>query len=296
MTLPKYKRYNLATATQRMEKYTNNSSNRKFNFTMPQEEIEKDLKLIESDDLALYRVGLDLGSLAHWHSMNGVYRVVKNDKEGWNEVHQAMLYRSLEYRMSYFRLAKNPPNKRGSRPFSENVALVITHGLAVNDKKMADGAAEVLINGVAHGLVTQETQISFEPFVVRLYGKLNEREIRVDFKKTMYGDYYVEIWEAWNDKSKLKQILNEFCDTHLTWAQPGSPKNFYRQFREPFEIYPMEIVAIERVRRLLGLSTPVIDHPLMSSPMASVPNTPPEIDDPFLNKVLKRVHEYLPNV
>jgi hypothetical protein len=296
MTLPKYKKYHLATATKRMEKYLNNPSNRKFNFAMPQQEIEKDLKLIESDDLALYRIGLHLGDLAHWHSMNSVYRVVKNDKQGWNEVHQAMLYRLSEYRMSYFDLADNPPEKRGSRPFSENVALVIAHGLAVNDKKMADGAAEVLINGVPHGLATQETQISFEPFIVRLYGKLNKREIRVDFKKAMYGDYYVEMWEAWNDDSKLKAILNEFCDTHLTWAQPNSPKNFYRQFREPFEIYPLEIVAIQRVRRHLGLSTPTIDHPLMSSPLADAPESPPEVDDPILSKVLKRVREYLPKL
>jgi hypothetical protein len=54
-------------------------------------------------------------------------------------------------------------------------------------------------------------------------------------------------------------------------------------------VFPAEIIAIERTRRRLGLSTPRVDHPLLATPLATPPPTvPPAYRDETVQAVMKK--------
>ena len=61
-----------------------------------------------------------------------------------------------------------------------------------------------------------------------------------------------------------------------------------------YNLFPLEILAIQRIRREQGLPTPEIDHPLMQTPLAHPPEVMPHVEDELLNQVIAKVRKELP--
>lgn len=64
----------------------------------------------------------------------------------------------------------------------------------------------------------------------------------------------------------------------------------------PFDILPVEIHAIYKVREIMGLKTPRIEHPLMNTPFGAIPANLPEIHDPLLEGAITKVRQILPTL
>lgn len=91
--------------------------------------------------------------------------------------------------------------------------------------------------------------------------------------------FYVDfVKEALNstDEKQLSEWLTELCDNHLRWcARPESRTHEdesgllgYEIDKSEVSLWPFEYQAVKNYRRLKGLSTPDIDHPLLKTPMA----------------------------
>lgn len=65
---------------------------------------------------------------------------------------------------------------------------------------------------------------------------------------------------------------------------------------EPFNILPVEIMAVYRVRRELGLETPIVDHPLIQSPLFSPPPLTDPPADPLLERVIAHIQKDFPGI
>ncbi|RBL80544.1 hypothetical protein DDE05_50555 [Streptomyces cavourensis] len=116
----------------------------------------------------------------------------------------------------------------------------------------------------------------------------------------------VSMWRT-PEPDKLLPVVLAACNTHveriaLTERESDSG-NF--EFDTPLlAIYPTEILAVLRLRDLLGLSNPTqIDHPLMQTPYAQLTCTPTfltsrdrpdELLNRFLDMVRRRDPEVLP--
>lgn len=59
----------------------------------------------------------------------------------------------------------------------------------------------------------------------------------------------------------------------------------------PYNIFPVEIHAIRRVREDQGLPMPTIDHPLMQTMLAHPPARMPEVHDEVLDQIIRRARE-----
>ncbi|WP_423762283.1 hypothetical protein [Burkholderia sp. NLJ2] len=116
----------------------------------------------------------------------------------------------------------------------------------------------------------------------------------------------VSLWRE-PDVDKLLPALLAACDTHMEriglTEREGESGNF--EFFTPLlAVHPTEILAVLRLRELLGLANPrQIDHPLMQTPYAQISCVPlfltsrgirDELLDKFLDTVRRRDPQVLP--
>ncbi|VWC94319.1 MULTISPECIES: hypothetical protein [Burkholderia] len=111
------------------------------------------------------------------------------------------------------------------------------------------------------------------------------------------------------DPDKLLPILMTACDTHVeriaVTGREVDTQSAKFEFGSVFEaVHPTEILAILRLRELLGLRNPLtIDHPLMQTPYAQITCSPlfltsrnfhDELLEQFLRTVRRRDPQVLP--
>lgn len=107
----------------------------------------------------------------------------------------------------------------------------------------------------------------------------------------------------WNDPDpvKLQPILYNACDIHieriaLTESEVNSG-NF--EFGSEFTaVHPTEILAVLRLRQMLNLPSPELDHPLMNTPYAQITAVPGQVTQPdsLLESFLTKARERDPQV
>ncbi len=108
------------------------------------------------------------------------------------------------------------------------------------------------------------------------------------------------------DPDKLLPVLLLACDTHVeriaVTEREASARSKDFEFGSVFlAVHPTEILALLRLRDLLGLpNPPIIDHPLMQTPYAMITCRPGEVTerdellDRYLNAVRQRDPQVLP--
>lgn len=106
---------------------------------------------------------------------------------------------------------------------------------------------------------------------------------------------YEGILERWNvsDPAILEPWLIAACDRHTHQARPDTERTFY-DFSDAIR-EPLEILLLFRLREVVGLTNPVLNHPLMEAPFDRLPTVqPPYVPDELVLGTLKRVREDWP--
>jgi len=107
---------------------------------------------------------------------------------------------------------------------------------------------------------------------------------------------YEGILERWREPNPevLKPWLLAACDRHTHESKRDTEKIFHDC--STFPRTPLEILFLFRLRELVGLSNPVLDHPLMESPFNRLPESQlPYVPDENVLGTLARVREDWPN-
>ena len=111
---------------------------------------------------------------------------------------------------------------------------------------------------------------------------------------------YANHWRE-EDVEKFSGILNEVCDLHIErigMTQKEFDSGNY-EFTSPFEaVYPVEILAVLRLREQLGLQNPELTHPLLLTPYAQITSKPinQPVEDPLLDDYLNALRKYNPEL
>ena len=85
------------------------------------------------------------------------------------------------------------------------------------------------------------------------------------------------------------------CDRHTHQTGRNSLKNFYDFNNVGLCRTPVEILLLFRLREWVGLTNPVLDHPLMAAPFNELPPVQPIPPlDELMQGVLKRAREDWP--
>jgi len=267
------------------------ATNDNFLYKTPRRELEVLLQKDRLDDKELVAASIMLGSISGWVIGKGGLAILDRRPGGWEELHLGMDLLSLELRWNYFDTMRRPKDNRLSWIAADS-ALALTHAIAVGDKENANELADVMTQAVSHGVYGSYTQCGFEPFVINLF-QLARGDARrnIGFKPAEFGDRYQRVWTHWDSVDELSKECAKLCDTHVTIASVDD-EAWYGQFGiMPFEIYPVEVLAIQRVRKKLGHDVPTCEHDLFKSPLAEAPTEPPRLSDDLSVRVRQRLRK-----
>jgi hypothetical protein len=110
-------------------------------------------------------------------------------------------------------------------------------------------------------------------------------------------ELYTTVLNCWRDPGfeRLTPALLECCDWHLEQTHHDTDENTY-EFNSMAYAYPIEILAVFRLRELCGLTNPKLDHPLMNSPLGVLPPPQPWYTDPTLEKLEAALRKEIPEM
>jgi|GEM_PF-3087338 len=270
----------------------------------PRKQIEDDLGRSHKSLREKYGpISIRLGFLATWYSKRGAGTVLCADTSGWKNLSLGLHYKSWGIRLRFALM-----DREGSYDRSP-----LTCSLLYSEEREPHWLAEILATGedtLANGLGKQLVQnfkrtgggdkvyfytVPFAPFMFKLYCLWVGQEVTFrDDVPDPLGPYQSLI-DAWNDPDEFPKQLLKACDYHCEQTF-DDPKGYPAFTWMPYNVFPVEILAIQRVRRDLGLPTPEIEHPLLESPLAHPPATLPEVHDELLDKVIAQVKVDFPEI
>ena len=149
---------------------------------------------------------------------------------------------------------------------------------------------------------TYQLQLSYEEmhrrghvFMLRLFAAW-QGDVSHAWPSYAYDEpIYEGILERWNepDTEALTPWLLAACDRHTHQGKRETEKIFYDFSGHPRT--PLEILLLFRLRELVGLQNPVLDHPLMEAPFDRLPDPGPAyVPDDLVCGTLARVRQDWP--
>jgi hypothetical protein len=200
----------------------------------------------------------------------GLHRVLAGDASGWVEIERAWLLESLTIHLIGPRMADAAPE-------------LLAYALVLGEDEPAGWLAELVrASAQAQGECTP-----YAAFVERLHARVAAAD---GSGSGAIGDLeaYGEVLRAWDDPAGLSAALAHACDLHLRLvadAEDDDEAPAVLRFAPPI---PLEIAAALAVRRRRGEPIPVVAHPLVHTPLATIPERrtyAPE-PDPWFRRAL----------
>lgn len=135
-------------------------------------------------------------------------------------------------------------------------------------------------------------------FVLRLVMDWQNIPFDLDVKSAYDEPIFNALIENWRepDAEKLVPVLLAACDRHTQQARVDSNRESYDLNQPEHDYNPFEILSVFRLRDLNGLANPVLDHPLMKTPLAQLlPVSTPYMDE-LLAGILRHARQEFPDL
>jgi len=234
----------------------------------------------------VYRIGL-------WENNLGAYKVLEGDPSGWG--HLGLGVECGVWRLrTRFHLHTTVEGRGRESSAHRDAACCVAATIALREDALADWCGALKLREFARpDFLTHRTQWGkrpFYPFMTWLYANWRGGEIDTSNPAFHKLGVYKKVVEGWDDDAALAKALKKTCDYHCSRTVPDPEEKSDQEFWEPpFPVFPAELLAIQRVREeQTGRKVPV-DHPLMNSPLGSVPDSVPKFEDPLLERFKERI-------
>lgn len=152
---------------------------------------------------------------------------------------------------------------------------------------MADWLAQWLIQVSGSSAFVTRNCTSFKAFVLNLWTIHHGSADVVVRPSVAVVSAYQRVLDTWSNMAPLRSALRAACNHHLAQALTKGGEFVDR----PYQVFPVDMLAIATVRRDLGLEIPTVEHPLLSTPLATVPpgdQRPRMGPDPVLEQVIQK--------
>jgi hypothetical protein len=268
-----------------LRRWIDNSSNRSTFCTEARSDIENNaIELTPILSLALDR-------LATWEGVAAECKLLENDSAGWEHLHRSYLYLtwSRRVRLAFLDI------KRGQKiVFVSEFALLLAHAIAIKDDEFADFLGARLIRS----LLDRDKRYNgwdlnpVEPFIAKLYARWRKKDIDKELAELPTLPAYEAICNLWHDTDRISLALKDACDYHFARNEAGADAPEF--YRSPYRWFPVEILAVLRLRQDEGLENSIPDHPIMKTLFCDLPRQIFHESDPLLDKIIKKVRSELP--
>ena len=209
-------------------------------------------------------VFLSMGLVAAWHAVSGEVRVLDGDVPGWDQLRLGVAYQrvSLLGRYRNFETLTAPGKRLHITPFMFANAVVM--GLATGDP--GGPALQQLFARMPAGFC-EAPFLTYPRFVLQLLA------IRAGAKPApdAAGGVYAGVLAAWSDPARLAQALAAALEWHCERTEEKQSGDNAEFGWPEVSAFPAEVLACLRVRELIGLANPTVDHPFLRNALGERP-------------------------
>jgi len=210
-------------------------------------------------------------------SAKGAVTCFEDLREGWTLLKRGFLYYYWDCRIEaraadFWDLSKIAPDEAFfglAKHYARDGAL----GLALGTPE-ATWLLEHVDSSLENKCLGWLSDDFYAPYMLRLYRKLVGKADVTGVPSDPEGweHPFVELVDNWDDGDSLAESIFRMCEYHMRWNRGDSPEH-EAEFSAPYAILnPIEIHALEAIRRELGLATPQVEHELLQPPFYPVPD------------------------
>lgn len=294
MAAKRAKRWELANELKELQEWLREPGQEDFQWKEARKHIEEELA--NPDEKSLAGCQGSLNQLRWWMASRGAVDVLGGRRTGWEHIAKGLAYEMWNLRISLAYYVDRTFPKTGAM-CDDDFSVIFSHAIAFRRDQFVHWCGRILVDSfmTGKGAFRDWTITPLNPFVVKLYAKWQSIDLSTAKVKRKLG-VYEGLLKHWDDLPNLKKALAEVCDYHC--AKVVSDDDDPNEFDgAPYEVFPAEILAYQRIRRDMGVETPSIDHPLLASPLAFPPDkVPVPKDDKLLVKIADLAAQYLPSI
>ena len=234
--------------------------------------------------------------ISGYHTAVGTLICSDDAFSGWKQIKRGMLY--YYWRCKILNRQWLRFGKRIRRGFANSLHIANYAALCLRImNKEGNWFLDLMDRSLSDGFLNWGNDDGYPLFLVRLHRKLNSNEEQVYTPEKIKENTmpYNNVFEHWNNSDKLLDTITTMCDYHLRWNDSDTP-NHYAEFSDYFAAFnPVEIHALEYVRKNLGLVTPNLKHELLQVPFYPIPDFVDSIttedilkEDKLLSEIIRK--------
>jgi hypothetical protein len=268
------------------------------------ENLEQEIK---KDDTSPQSVSFPLASfIGKWNWFSGTYDVLSERSEGWTKILLALRCEAVDTKVYLDRIdqlvASDPRGASNRRlPIGRLggtdillASLSVLSAIVLGEHQFADWCGRRLIKSFVEPDYVCDPK-SWEmwrenPAFLLLFAKWRRIDLLPLPRGLSLASPYTEIFAGWDDDSRFFPAVEELCRYHESHCT-GNEDPFFH----PYEVFPAEILALQRIRGELGLSFPEkLDFAIMQTPLARVPISIPRLPNEYISRVIRKCQSMMP--
>jgi len=260
-----------------------------FNRDRPRNELQQ--LLTQHEPHTAGYIANRLNDMALWENQAGAYAILQGESVGWSRLRLASAYSHWSLRITHGQFLQAQSEGR-------NVEFPLVHGdgtrclalaFAFRDDAFAEWCGQLMLKNASDGFgfFDEWDRSPFYPFMARLY-TIWKGDTTTPRQEPLWRlGIYQDLIRHWNDDEAFAAALLRACDFHCdrTAQLTDEDTEFWRM---PFQVFPAEIIAIQRIREERVGHTPAVSHPLLDTPISRPPASVPLPEDELLASVRAR--------
>jgi hypothetical protein len=252
---------------------------------------QREMRYIEQDLAersvgAMLNVSDSLARLATLYGIRGTIGVLDGNSSGYEYLGRSLSYHydRLKLRIeAFFKAGHREPNLTNNL---SRLASILCYAIASGSSAWLEYSARTLSVVSRDASALDEgcwDQRLFEPFALALEHYKRQREWPSGDTARNMGPFS-RILVSWRGDT-LSDSVVAVCDYHCqNMMDSGGGDN--EEFKyPPFDLFPVEVLAISKVRTDAGIVDRAVEHPLLRTPLADPEKIPVPSDDDTLQQV-----------
>lgn len=249
------------------------------------------------------RLDIEL-AVPFWHL--GTYRVLTGPSDGWELIRDAVRCEAIHAKVYLDRIdqlvASDP---RGARHRRLPIGRLAGTGLL---RQLSSALSGLLVGEAAYGdwcgrrllksflepdyIADASDWVMWNeiPAFVLLLARWRDIELGELPRGIQLQSPYHEIFDAWNDDARFQNAVEDLCRYHESHCT-GDEDPFFH----PYEVFPVEILALRQIRREMGLYFPEkLEFAILQTPLAEIPASIPRRSNDYIPRVIAKCKTLMP--
>jgi hypothetical protein len=232
----------------------------------------------------------NLRTLSTWYLNNGSFSVLNGDQDGWQDLTTAEKCLSWHIQL-VSRLFRGKKIATATPALVANdVALSLALSISLGFLGDAEALGKILVTGLADCLLSKNRHSHLLPFMVRLFCDWSAFPLPDTNEMASLGGYE-SLMMTWRSKEldPIANAISKAADFHILRSRDSSNRESFEFDRTAFRAFPVEILAVSRLRAAMHLPEPSVEHPLLDSPLGQLVPVLGYEPDPIVNLAVEKM-------